>query len=145
MMKCAIHSYIYYARTISNCPEKYDVTKVMAMYNSFKRNLIQVSNKNGLQLMIMRIMKIAILRFERSSSFVYTRGLQTFLFKGHISYYTTVRGPDILRNLIASGYVKLYMLNSTKSISYKYIFYYCQNVFAGWMKWRRGPHLARGP
>jgi len=71
-MKCAIHSYIYYARTILNCPEKYDVTKVMAMYNSFKRNLIQVSNKNGLQLMIMRIMKIAILGFERSSSFVYT-------------------------------------------------------------------------
>jgi len=47
------------------------------------------------------------------------QGLQTFLSKDHISYYTTVRGPDILRNLIASGYVKLYMLNSTKSISYK--------------------------
>jgi len=62
---------------------------------------------------------------------VQIRGLQTFLSKGHISYYTTVRRPDILRNLIASGYVKLYMLNSTKSNSYKYIFYYCQNVFAG--------------
>jgi len=34
---------------------------------------------------------------------VYTRGLQTFLSKGHISYYRTNRGPDVLRNVIVSG------------------------------------------
>jgi len=28
------------------------------------------------------------------------RGLQTFLSEGHISYYSTVRGPDNLRNVI---------------------------------------------
>ena len=32
-----------------------------------------------------------------------TRALQTFLSEGHISYYTTVQGPDILRNVIVSG------------------------------------------
>jgi len=33
------------------------------------------------------------------------QGLQTFLSEGHISYYATVRGPDILPNEIVSGYV----------------------------------------
>jgi len=32
----------------------------------------------------------------------FKRGLQTFLSKGRISYYTTVRGLDILRNVIVS-------------------------------------------
>jgi len=31
----------------------------------------------------------------------YTRGLQTFLCKGHVSCYIVVREPDILRNMIA--------------------------------------------
>jgi len=30
------------------------------------------------------------------------QGLQTFLSEGHISYYTTVRGLGILRNVIVS-------------------------------------------
>jgi len=38
-------------------------------------------------------------------SIVYTCALQTSLSEGHISYYTTVRGPDILRNVIVSGHV----------------------------------------
>jgi len=38
-------------------------------------------------------------------------GLQTYLFEGRISYYTTFRGPDVLRNVIVSGYV-------TKSTSF---------------------------
>jgi len=33
------------------------------------------------------------------------------LSEGHISYYTTVRGPDILRNVIASGYLTFYQIN----------------------------------
>jgi len=33
------------------------------------------------------------------------QGSPNFLFKGHISSYTTVHGPDILCNVIASGYV----------------------------------------
>ena len=39
-----------------------------------------------------------------------TRGLQTFLSEDHISYYTTARGSDILRNVIFWD-----MLHSTKS------------------------------
>jgi len=34
-----------------------------------------------------------------------SRTLQTFLSGGHISHYTIVRGPDVLRNVIVSGYV----------------------------------------
>jgi len=33
------------------------------------------------------------------------RGLQTFLSEGYISYFTTVRVRDILRNVTVSGYV----------------------------------------
>jgi len=33
------------------------------------------------------------------------QGLQTFLSGDHISYNTTVRGQDILRNVIVSGYI----------------------------------------
>jgi len=43
--------------------------------------------------------------------FFYSRGLQTFLSKGHISYYTTVRGPEILRNVIVSGYLTFRQIN----------------------------------
>jgi len=38
-------------------------------------------------------------------------GLQTFLSEGHISYYTTVRGPDILHDVIVSGFVTFYQIN----------------------------------
>jgi len=31
--------------------------------------------------------------------------LQMFLPEGHISYYTTLRGPDLLRNVIVTEYV----------------------------------------
>jgi len=33
------------------------------------------------------------------------QGLQTFLSENHTSYYATLRGPDILRNVIVLGYV----------------------------------------
>jgi len=32
------------------------------------------------------------------------RGLPTFLWEGHIDYYTTIRGPHILRDVTASAY-----------------------------------------
>jgi len=38
-------------------------------------------------------------------------GVSKFFSEGHISYYTTVRGPDILRNAIVSEYVTLYQIN----------------------------------
>jgi len=41
-------------------------------------------------------------------SLSWSRGLQTFLYEGHISYYSTVRGPDILHNVIVQGYVTVY-------------------------------------
>ena len=37
-------------------------------------------------------------------------GLQTFLPEGQISCFVTVRGPDILRNVIVSGYVTFYQI-----------------------------------
>jgi len=43
---------------------------------------------------------------------VYPRGLQTFLSEGHISYHTTVPGPDILRHAIVSGYVTFCQINN---------------------------------
>jgi len=36
---------------------------------------------------------------------VYNKSLQTFLSEGHVSYYTAVGLPDILCNVIVSGYV----------------------------------------
>jgi len=41
----------------------------------------------------------------------YSRVPKPFLSEGHISYYTTVRGSEILRNLIVSGCVKFYQIN----------------------------------
>jgi len=33
------------------------------------------------------------------------------LFEGHLSYYTTVRGPDVLRNVIGLGYLTFIQIN----------------------------------
>jgi len=43
-------------------------------------------------------------------------GSADFLAEGHITYYTTVRGPDILRNVIFSENVTFY--DSTNSINF---------------------------
>jgi len=44
--------------------------------------------------------------------FVYLyQGSPNFLTEGHISYYTTVRGPDIFCNVMISGYVTFYQIN----------------------------------
>ena len=46
-----------------------------------------------------------------------------------ISYYTTVRGPLILHNVIVSRYITFYQMNKLfKNISF---FQYWQNVFTG--------------
>jgi len=37
-------------------------------------------------------------------------GLQTFLSEGHISYHTTIRGPDILRNEIVARYCSRHIM-----------------------------------
>jgi len=79
-------------------------------------------------------------------SLQYTEGqrLQTFLFVGHISYYSKVRGPEIIviRNVSVSGWATLYQINM---FFVKYIiFHYWQNVFADWVKWLCRPDLARG-
>jgi len=41
-----------------------------------------------------------------------SRDLQTFLSEGHISYYTQLRGLDILRDVIVSGYLTFYQINT---------------------------------
>ena len=40
-----------------------------------------------------------------------TKGLQTFLSEGHISYYRPYRGPGVLRNVIVLGYVSFCQIN----------------------------------
>jgi len=64
---------------------------------------------------------------------------KTFLPEGHISYYTTIRGPGILRIVIVSGYVRFYQIN--KFFLYMLILHYCQNGFAGRMNWFHWPDL----
>jgi len=76
-------------------------------------------------------------------TFVYSRGLQTFLSEDHIRYYMIVRGSDFLRNVIVSGKVAFHQIN--KFFVNVLFYHHCQNGFAGRMKWLRGPHLARGP
>jgi len=47
----------------------------------------------------------------------------------HISYYTTVRGPDILCNVIVSGYAAFHQINN---FFVNESFFHCwQNSFAG--------------
>jgi len=50
------------------------------------------------------------------SILLYARRLQTLLTDGHISYYTTVRGPDIWRNVVVSWYVTFYQTNNFYNI-----------------------------
>ena len=57
------------------------------------------------------------------------QGLQIFLLEGHISYYTTVRGRDLLRNVIVSWFVTFYRIN--KFLVKILCFHYWQNGFAG--------------
>jgi len=56
-------------------------------------------------------------------------GLQTSLFEGHISDYTTVRRPDIVRNVIVSGYVTFY--TNHKFFVKLLLFHYRQTGFKG--------------
>jgi len=51
-----------------------------------------------------------------------------FCQEGHISNYTTVRGPDNLRNVSVSVYVTFYQINMF--FVNILIFYYWQNVLA---------------
>ena len=69
-------------------------------------------------------------RFQTSphTTSVQNRGLQTFLSEDHTSYYTTVRGPDTLLNVIVSGYVAFYQIN--KSFVNIFFIHYWQNGFA---------------
>jgi len=47
-----------------------------------------------------------------------------------MSYHTTVRGPDILRGVIVSGYVPF---NHTNKFFVNILLFHCWNiVFAGW-------------
>jgi len=46
----------------------------------------------------------------RQQNICIEQGLQTFSSEGHISYYTTVRESDVLRNVIVSGYVAFYQI-----------------------------------
>ena len=52
---------------------------------------------------ILHIFPIFIcMKHKRKQFLLQSRGFQTFLSEGHINYYTRVRGPDILRNVIVS-------------------------------------------
>ena len=71
------------------------------------------------------------------------QGSTNFLSDGHISYYTTLRGLDILRNVIVSEYATFNQINKFfVNIS---VFHFWQTGFASRMKWLRRPEIARGP
>jgi len=72
----------------------------------------------------------------------YRPGLSKFFGRDHISYCTTVRGPDTLRHVIFSGYVTFYQVNT---FFVNIFFHYWQNAFCGPVKWLRTSDLARGP
>jgi len=55
--------------------------------------------------------------------------LQTFLSVGHIYYYTNVRGPNIIRNVIVSGYVTFDQISK----------FFVNIIFSLLAKWLRGP------
>jgi len=60
-----------------------------------------------------------------------------------MNYCTTVLGPRILSNVIVSGYVIFYQINT---FFCKYtVFSLLTNVFCGQMKRLRGSDLARVP
>jgi len=66
-----------------------------------------------------------------------------FLSDGHMRYHTTVREPDILRCLIAPGYVTFYQINI---FFCKYIiFSIITKCLCNWMKCLHSSDLARGP
>jgi len=48
---------------------------------------------------------------------LYMRGLQTFLSEDHISHHTAIRGLDILRYEIVTGYVTFY-----KSVNFSQLY-----------------------
>jgi len=68
---------------------------------------------------------------ERASRARFGPLVRTFLPEGHISYYTTGRGPDILRDVIVSG---ICCILPNKQVFRKYLIFHCwKNVFAaGW-------------
>jgi len=51
---------------------------------------------------------ISLLKY---AMFSLEQGSPNFLSEGHVIYYTTVREPDLLRNMIVSGYVTSYQIN----------------------------------
>ena len=80
------------------------------------------------------LLKIITLRQRSPNCFV----------RGHINYYTTVRGPNILGDVKVSGYVTFYQIN--KYFVDVVVFRYWQIIlaagnhgFAGRMEWLRAP------
>ena len=71
------------------------------------------------------------------------QGSPNVLGEDHIRYCTTARGLNILGNVLFSGYVTFYQINTFfANISF---FHYRKNVFCGRVIWLRRSDLARGP
>jgi len=68
------------------------------------------------------------------------RGLQTFLSEGHRSYFTTVRGPGMLHDVIVFGY----MLHSNNPTNFSKIYYFFIIEKMVSMEELCGQDLARG-
>jgi len=60
-----------------------------------------------------------------------SRGLHTFLPEGHISYYTTAGGPNILHNVIVSGYISFYQPTDFSLIQ----IFFIGNITPLWAGW----------
>jgi len=88
----------------------------------------QIVRKNNRLILQFPTVTLTLSRLLLSVRFFYTRGLQTFLSEGHISYYRTYRGPGILRNVIVLGHVTICQINKILVIFFHHL-----------TKWLRGP------
>jgi len=79
------------------------------------------------------------INLECSNTFIvlYQGSPNSFVRGSHIVYYTTIRGPDILRILIVLGYVTFYEIN--QFFVYILFRHYCQNSFTSWTNWFHRP------
>ena len=56
------------------------------------------------------LVQVMLFYYATNKRSLKNRDFQTFWSEDHISYYTTVRGSDILRNVIVSVYVIFYQI-----------------------------------
>jgi len=95
------------------------------MFARFCAQTIQnVFNKKQVYILLtvvhtwLEMRKSVLPRFLNLTFQTLIRALRAFLPEGHINYYTTVWGVDILRNVTVSVYVTFYQINTFSVLYY---------------------------